>query len=83
MLSMPSHLPYYSTFVVFSDEDSRNSEQEEYCYAYRDEQSVREDEYYISGDEIIEFCKKATQRHNKSIKGSRSMDNIPCHTSCS
>ena len=43
-----------------------------------------EDEYYVSGDEIIELRKQLSRDRNKSLKGSRSMDDISSHnTPCS
>jgi len=67
-------------YVVFSDEDSHNSsEQEEYIHSYggtSPRKSVYEDDYYVNGDEVIELHKQLSQDRHKSLRGSRSMDDI-------
>ncbi|XP_065910343.1 uncharacterized protein [Dysidea avara] len=68
---------------VFSDEDSHNSDEEDYCYAYIDVSSRKCEEYYIGGDVLIQLRKQLTQNKYTSLKGSRSMDSILSHNTIS
>lgn len=57
-----------------SDEDTP---QEEYSYAYKGGDSTAEDDiYYITDDELLDIRSKVKPRRNKSIKGSRSMEQL-------
>ena len=70
-------------YIVFSDEDSHNSDEEDYCYAYIDVSSRKCEEYYIGGDVLIQLRKQLTQNKYTSLKGSRSMDSILSHNTIS
>ena len=65
--------------IVFNDEDT-HSDEELYSYAYQHHKksSMAEDEdlYFITNDEILELRRNIKPRGNRSIKGSKSMENL-------
>ena len=66
--------------IVFSDDGSRTDDEQLYSYAYRRFQSrnsvMAEDIYYISDEDILELRRNFKPKRNRSIKGSKSLENL-------
>lgn len=71
---------YVICLIVFSDEDSRTDDEQLYSYAYRQSQRrnpvMDEDIYYVSHEDILEIRNNFIRKHNRSIKGSKSMEHL-------
>ena len=78
---MDSYIINFAVIIiaVVSDDDSHNDE-DLYSYVYENHQrnlkAEDEDMYYTTGDEILELRRNIKPRANRSIKGSKSLENL-------
>ena len=70
--------PVIIKYIFITVTGSHNDE-EVYSYAYGDHQRhcmAEDDVYFITNDEILELRRNIKPRGNRSIKGSKSMENL-------